>query len=309
MRIAAVLAVLGLVAGAAAEERPPAYPNHQDLSYYLDAAGKRQPIKSVADWEFRRRHILAGMQAAMGPLPGKDRRVPLEVQIVGEAKVGDLTRRKLTFQSEPGTRVPAYLFLPPGDGKKPAMLVLQQTTKAGKDEPAGISGRPSMHVALHLAQRGYVVLAPDYPSFGEYAYDFDPKHGYASGTMKAIWDNLRAIDLLETLPEVARERIGVIGHSLGGHNAMFTAAFEPRLKVIVSSCGFCRFHKDDVPSWTGKVYMPRIKTVYENSADKVPFDFPEIIAAFAPRPFLTCSAKKDADFDVGGVQESLRMAR
>ena len=61
--------------------------------------------------------------------------------------------------------------------------------------------------------------------------------GYESGTMKAIWDNIRAIDLLETLPYVKRGPVGAIGHSLGGHNSVYTAVFEPRIGVVVSSCG------------------------------------------------------------------------
>lgn len=305
-----IVALAVVVSRAQAEEKLPAYPNHQDLTYYLDSAGKKQPIKTVADWEQRRRHILLGLQAAMGPLPGNDKRSPLDVKVVEEVKVGQLVRRKLTFQSEMGNRVPAYLLMPAPDGKKrPAILVLQQTTKMGKNEPVGLAGRENMHVALHLAQRGFVTLCPDYPSFGEYAYDFKTKKDYASGTMKAIWDNIRAVDLLQSLPEVDPERIGGIGHSLGGHNTMFTGAFEPRLKALVSSCGYCRFHKDDVPSWTGLVYMPRIASIYKNSADLMPFDFPEIIGTFAPRPFMTVAAVKDDDFDVVGVKESVEMAR
>jgi hypothetical protein len=98
------------------------------------------------------------------------------------------------------------------------------------------------------------------------------------------------------------------GIRLGGHSAMFTAAFDPRLRVIVSSCGFTRFHRDDVPSWTGRNYMPRIAAVYGNDADRVPFDFPEIVAAFAPRPFLACAATRDSDFDVTGVRETIEAA-
>ena len=64
----------------------------------------------------------------------------------------------------------------------------------------------------------------------------------ASGSIKAIWYNIRAVDLLETLPQVDKTHIGVIGHSLGGHNALFTAVFDDRLKAVVTSCGFTPFH-------------------------------------------------------------------
>ena len=59
--------------------------------------------------------------------------------------------------------------------------------------------------------------------------------------MKAISDNRRGVDLLETLPFVQPEGFAAIGHSLGGHNAIFTAVWDERIKVVVSSCGFDRF--------------------------------------------------------------------
>lgn len=293
------------------DSAPVKYDEHLNLTYYRDQAGQKHPIKSPADWEIRRQHIVANLQLVTGPLPGPKARVPLALKVVAEQQIGKLLRRKVTYQTDADDRVAAWLFIPahPAGQKLPAMLCLQQTTHAGKDEPAGLAGDPNLHYALHLAERGYVTLAPDYPSFGEHKYDFAPAHGYVSGSMKAVWDNIRSVDLLSAMPEVDAERIGVIGHSLGGHNALFTAALEPRLKVIVSSCGYCRFHKDDVPSWAGPRYMPRITTVYENSADKLPIDFTEIIASLAPRPFLTCAAEEDSDFDVTGVKETIEFAK
>ena len=288
---------------------PPHYAERADLTYYLDDAGERRAIASTEDWEVRRKHLLLGLQAVMGPLPAAARRVPLEVETLSEERVGEVVRRKISYQSELGSRVPAWLLLPVEDqGKRPAMLCLHQTFAGGKDEPAGIAGNLDLHYALHLAQRGYVTLAPDYPSLGEHDWDFNADD-YDSGSMKAIWDNIRAVDLLESLAQVDGARIGVLGHSLGGHNALFTAVFEPRLKAVVSSCGFCTLHKDDVPSWTGERYMPRIETVYGNDAARLPFDFTEIVAALAPRPFLACAAERDDDFDAGGVRDVLGSAR
>src|SRR5439155_9172242 len=97
---------------------------------------------------------LTRMQEVMGPLPDAKRRVPLDVQITETVETEKFVRKKLTFAAEPGDRVPAYLFLPKGAaGKRPAILSLHQTTKAGKAEPAGLSGRENMHVAKELAER------------------------------------------------------------------------------------------------------------------------------------------------------------
>ena len=286
------------------------YPEHANLTYFLDSQGKSQTIQRPAEWEKRRQHIVTNLERVMGRLPAPRPRVALDCKVIEEIAVGDQVRKKVSFQSDADDRVPAYVMFPSPrfSGKRPAMLCLHQTTAVGKDEPLGIRGDVNLKYAQELVDRGYVVIVPDYPSFGEHRYDFKASTGYASGTMKAIWDNIRAIDLLETLAEVDPGRIGVIGHSLGGHNAMFTAVFEPRLKVIVSSCGFTTFRKDDLPSWTGATYMPRIATQFGNDVKRVPFDFEEIVGAFAPRPFLACAAERDDDFDVKGVREVMESA-
>jgi dienelactone hydrolase len=251
------------------------------------------------------------MELVMGPLPGDDRKVPLDVKLVSEEKLDGYVRKKLTFAAEKGDRVPAWLLVPTGfAGKRPGVLCLHQTIAIGKDEPVGLGKQESKRQALHLVKRGYVCLAPDYPSFGEYQYDFK-KSDYQSGTMKAIWNNMRAVDLLRSLPEVDGERLGVIGHSLGGHNAMFTAAFDERLKVIVSSCGFCSFptyYGGNLKGWTSDRYMPRIASVYGLDPKKVPFDFTDVVTSFAPRAFFAMAPVKDSNFAVQGVRDVIAAA-
>jgi dienelactone hydrolase len=301
-------------------EELPVYREHQDLSYYLDARGDRHPIRSIADWNIRSSHILAHLQSVMGPLPHPAHPVPLEMHIIEEVPLGQIVRRKIDYHTDSTSRrVSAYLFLPkelkgPSEekGRRAAILCLHQTVNIGKQEPAGLGGKPDLHYALELAQRGYVTLAPDYPSFGEYPYSFDPQDGYVSGTMKAIYDNMRAIDLLQSLPQVDRERIGCIGHSLGGHNSIFTAAFDPRIKAVVSNCGFTRFHKyygGKLKGWTSPRYMPRIASVYGSDPDRVPFDFAEIIAALAPRAFLASAPIHDDNFEISGVRDAIAAAK
>jgi len=290
----------------------PAYPHHHDPMQLLLPDGSLQPIRSLSQWKQRRDHILGSLQQVMGRLPDRSQQVSSDVRIHETSMIGPLRRSRISFRSDMSGRVTAYLFFPAASlttARHPAVLCLQQTNREGNLEAAGISGNLELAHALHLAGRGYVTMAADYPGFGKSTYDFNPGHGYASGTMKAIWDNIRAVDVLSNLKRVDPARIGVIGHSLGGHNAMFTAAFEPRLRVIVSSCGFTRFHKDDVPSWSGPRYMPRIRTRFGSSADRMPFDFPEIIGMLAPRPFLAIAAKRDRDFDYTGVLDSIDAAR
>src|SRR5262245_28409700 len=115
--------------------------------------------------------VRAKMEQVMGPLPGPERKVPLDVKITDETKLDGYTRKKLTFAAEKDDRVPAWLLVPDAakfPGKRPAALVPHQTIAIGKDEPVGLGTQESKRIALHLVRRGYVCIAPDYPSFGEY---------------------------------------------------------------------------------------------------------------------------------------------
>ena len=92
---------------------------------------------------------------------------------------------------------------------------------------------------------------------------------------------------------------------------MFTAALDERLKAVVTSCGFTPFHdyyQGKITGWTSDRYMPRIRDVFENNPDKVPFDFYEIVASLAPRGLYSNSPIHDDNFDVGGVRKAFAKA-
>ncbi len=262
-------------------------------------------------WATRRFKILKNVEKVMGPLPQHSNTKPLDLQIEETTNFSGVTRLKISYVPEPGDRVPAYLLKPSKLSRKaPAMLCLHQTIPIGKAEPAGLGGNHNLHYALELAQRGYICLTPDYPNFGEYKYD-PYINGYTSATMKGIVNHMRAIDLLISLDEVAPDRIGCIGHSLGGHNTIFLGAFDTRVKVMVSSCGFNSFFKykrGDLTGWSHKGYMPRIESVYEKDPSKLPFDFTDLITSLAPRGFFTNSPLNDDNFELSGVRDCIQAA-
>ena len=170
------------------------------------------------------------------------------------------------------------------------------------------------------AQRGFVVMAPAYPLLANYQPDWRAL-GYQSGTMKAIWDNIRALDYLESLPFVQPGKFAAVGHSLGGHNAMFVGAFDPRLKVVVSSCGWTLMDYYNIGEegskryggrlgpWAQDRYMPLLREKFNLDGDMIPFDFDEVIAAIAPRHFFSNSPVNDANFDVEGVKKGVASAK
>ncbi len=289
----------------------PFYADKMNLLVYIQD-GRPHEIKTVSEWQKRRNHILANMQLVMGKLPDESRHVPLAPQTLEEITTDTYIRRKITFAAEAGDRVPAYLLIPRDlPGKAPAMLCLHQTIAIGKGQPAGLDGPQNLHYAHELAKRGYVTLAPDYVTFGDYAIDACPE-GYASGTRKGIYNHRRALDLLQSLPQVDGDRLGSIGHSLGGHNTLFVAAFDERIKVAVSSCGFNSFFKymqGDLAGWTQQRYMPRIAEVYASDPARMPFDFTEVLAAIAPRAVFVNAPEGDANFEISGVKDCLKAAR
>ncbi len=303
-------ALAAAVLGASPEEPDRAPRGDSELLLYRSPDGVQRPVKTANEWAARRKEIRKGMQLVMGELPHASKLPPPTVKILGHVEGDRFVRLSISYLSEgDDDQVPAYLFLPTGRrGRQrlPAMLALHQTTPLGKKEVAGEGGSANLAYAKELAQRGYVVLAPDYPSFGDYPCDFS-KSLYASGTAKGIANHMRGVDLLQARKEVDPNRIGVIGHSLGGHNAMFLGAFDERIKVIVSSCGWTPFHDyqgGNLAGWTSDRYMPRIREVYGLDPNRMPFDFYEVVAMFAPRAFFSNSPVGDDNFNVNGVKKA-----
>ncbi len=255
------------------------------------------------------------MQLMMGHMP-RDRRIAAEMELEGTERHSAWTLDEISFRAYPGDRVSAYLMVPHSlTGRTAAMLCLHQTTTAGKDEPAGLAGDHSLHYAQELVQRGFVCLVPDYPGFGAYlSWDCAAspgRYGSEGTTLKGVLNHMAAIDLLETLDCVGSCRIGCIGHSLGGHNGLFLAVFDERVRATVSSCGFCSFatyHNGDFGNWSSGKYMPRIARLYNNSAADLPVDFGEMLAAIAPRPVFVSAPVGDTDFAVAGVKACVQTA-
>jgi hypothetical protein len=244
------------------------------------------------------------------------------MKIEEEVDCGSYIRRLITYASEPESRVPAYLLIPKnvlaGQRKTPAALCLHGTdTVVGHGVVVGLGAKANRAYAAELAERGYVTLAPNYPLLAKYQPDL-AKLGWESGTLKAVWDNMRGLDLLASLPFVDHANgFGTIGHSLGGHNSVYTAVFDDRLKVIVSSCGldsYLDYFRGDPKNWDPEKgwcqtrYMPKLADYKGRLAD-IPFDFHELIGALAPRHVFLIAPTKDSNFRADSVDRIAAAAR
>jgi len=272
-----------------------------NLLEYRDAAGAVRIARNPREWEHRRRDILDGMHKITGALPGKEKRCPLNVAVEEEVDMGNYVRRAIIYSSEPNSRTTAFLCVPKAAlaGKKAyGVLCLHPTDNTvGYKVVVGLGGRANRQYASELAERGYVTISPSYVQLASYQPDIDAL-GYTSGTMKAIWDNVRALDLLDELPFVQKGGYATIGHSLGGHNAIYTAVHDLRIRTIVSSCGFDSFldyYGGNVKGWVQPRYMMAIAP-YVGRPQEIPFDFYELVAAMAPRPFFVNAPLRDKNF-------------
>jgi acetyl esterase/lipase len=309
------------VAAVSCLAQSPARLPRDNLLVYRGDDREPRSVKTLDDWAKRRAEIVRGAETVMGKLPGKEKRCELDVKIEDEVDCGKYVRRLITYSSEPGSRVPAYLLVPKevlkGERKLPAVLCLHGTDNiVGHGTVVGLGKNPNRQYASELAERGYVTLAPNYPLLAKYQPDLK-KLGWESGTLKAVWDNIRGLDLLESLPYVDGKTMATIGHSLGGHNSVYTAVFDDRLKVVVSSCGldsFLDYYDGKEANWFPEKgwcqtrYMLKLAD-YRGRLQDIPFDFHELIGALAPRYVLIVAPKKDSNFRADSVDRIVTAAK
>ncbi len=286
----------------------------EDLLVYRRPSGGLRRVRTLDQWRHRKAEILRGFQAVAGPLPGPEPPSPLDLKVEEETDCGGFIRRRISYASGPKARVPAYLLVPSaaarGGNRCPGVLCLHQTREAGPRLVVGLGDSPDDEYGIDLVRRGFVCLAPPYPSLGGYDPDLVGL-GYVSGTLKAVWDNRRGLDLLDSLPFVQPGHYAAIGHSLGGHNAIFTSVCDERIRVVAASCAFDSFvdyMNGDITGWTQPRYMPRLRAYLGHPA-AIPFDFHELIGALAPRALFVSAPLRDSNFHWRSVDRIAAAAR
>jgi len=303
-----------------------------ELIDLLTVSGRK--ITTPEQWQSQRNAIRRVLTVFLGEPPNM--KAALEARVVEETSRGGHTLRKVVYQTEPGEFVPAYLLIPKNvNGRAPVVICPHQTTQAGKQEPAGLTGNPQLQMALHLVERGYVTFTYDALCFGERHVAASGHYGDAipfyrrnprwSLMGKMVWDVSRAIDYLQTLSFIDSTRIGSIGHSHGGYTTLMAMAFDERIKVGVSNCGFDTFRIDGntwrwsratalLPLLGYYVTSPHLnmefyRAVPDSGVIDVPFEMHQLLALIAPRPLLLSTSDEDFVFPNGGWSARRALAR
>ena len=252
---------------------------------------------SQQEWEALKPDILREVQSVMGAFPSIDRSKPPVWTVTDETPLERYVRLRIVYEADPGCETTAFLCIPNEPTGKGSLCLHPTNHNHGYEDVVGLSGRPNRNYASELAERGCVTISPSYPLMAGYQPDLAGL-GYVSGTMKAIWDNIRALDLLSSLDEVTDNVFSAIGHSLGGHNSVYTAVFDDRIQATVSNCGLDSYldyyNWEPGNGWSQKRYMPRIGSF--GSPEAIPFDFHDLIASLAPRACLVSAPMGDTNF-------------
>ena len=272
-------------------------------------------VRTVGDWK-RHKEVLRGRYLELIRAEAEPAKPSIEIEIHESVTVeGVYVRHLISYNVEADERAHAYLGVPlERDGRLAGVVALHGTLENGKDRVAGLIENPDKAYLDHLARRGYVVIAPDHfvtghrvPPEGHYDTSrFYKKHPNWTAVGKSTYDSARAVDVLGGLEEVDPERIGVLGHSLGGHGSCFLAAYDERVKVAACNCGALSFrHNPRVEDWARAhwyVYFRHIRSALL-AGDLPAIDMHEIMSLIAPRALLDIAALNDAN----GLTQRQRM--
>jgi hypothetical protein len=241
-----------------------------------------QPVGDKKKWKEHRSELKSKWQQVLGPLPQK---APLNIEYLERETLPSFTRAHIRYQLEPGIYTDAYLLTPRAQQKKrAAVVVFHPTTPFHAKGVAGLEKdyAEEKWQGVQLVERGYVVLCPrnyintDGADWASNAKRLLARHPNWTGVTEMIWEGMRAADFLETLPNVDKNRIGCLGHSLGGKQAFFVAAFDERYQACVASeLGIgLKYSNWDAPWYFGDALKNK------------PLDNHQLLALIAPRPFM-----------------------
>jgi dienelactone hydrolase len=196
---------------------------------------------SLEDWQTHakqvREQILTG--CGLSPMPEK---TPLNARISDRIDRGDYTVETVTFQSYPGLYVVGNLYRPKGK-KGPFPVVLNthghgQNGRIHDDEQMSIPARCASFARLGMIAFAYSMIG--YNENSQITHRFEPTRqqelwGISPGGLQ-LWNSIRAVDFVSTLPDADTKRIGCTGQSGGGTQTFMLSAVDDRIAVNAPVC-------------------------------------------------------------------------
>lgn len=240
--------------------------------------------KSLDEWKPRAERLRKQVRFAAGLIPAPER-TPLNARIFGRIENGDYSIEKVYIETLPGFYLAGNLYRPAGrTGKFPGMLAPHGHAQYGRLEHGDLFSVPSR--GINHARQGYVVFAYDMIGYNDtmqipHAFGGPREQLWSFGPLGLqTWNSMRALDFLESLPDVDAGKIVVTGESGGGTQTFLLCAV------------------DDRPKWSAPVNMISLimqgGSPCENAPGlRVDTNNVEIAALIAPKPMLMVSATGD----------------
>ena len=243
------------------------------------------PNYTKAEWTEKADALRQQIRVANGLVPTHEP-TPLNVQIFGKIEREDYTVEKVYFEPFPGFLTTGNLYRPKGKtGPFPGIVSPHGHWGRGRLEDIERGSIPAR--CINFAKQGYVVFAYDMIGYNDSDKQIEHRFG---GAREGLWglsamglqlqNGIRAIDFLQNLSDVDKERIGCTGASGGGTQTFILTAVDERIKVsapvnMISATmqGGCRCEN-----------APNLRLDASNL---------EIAALMAPRPLLLVSATGD----------------
>ncbi|GAA4321559.1 alpha/beta hydrolase family protein [Flaviaesturariibacter amylovorans] len=265
-------------------------------------------LRSRAAAEQYRKAVRARFRGLLGELP---KRSPLNTTVTGTLQRKGYRIENIVFESTPGHHVTANLYLPEGKGPFPAALHF-----CGHEETAKATDS-YQRTALLLVRSGFAVLSVDPVGQGErfQLTDSTGKPLTRGGTTEhtvlnaaallvgsslvvdELWDNVRALDYLVSRPEIDTARIGCLGNSGGAMQALYFAAFDERIKVVVPNSYVATRAR------TLELGGPADGCAQLPGEGAAGLEFADLLIAAAPRAVLVMAGRYDF-IDFAGAQEA-----
>jgi formylglycine-generating enzyme required for sulfatase activity/dienelactone hydrolase len=301
------------VAAAARALRPPGAPGAKAVLDALESRAKEalaavdHPATKAA-WEQAAPRLRRELRSALGlDRLGKPRSG--NVRSAGTLDRGSYRIEKLVYETLPGMEVPAHLYLPAGEGKRPAVLFVPGHWYADSKTKADFQA-----FAINLARWGFVVLSYDPFGQGERGISLRDHRRTEllplGAAQQAIVDfeSIAALELLLSRPEVDPARIGMTGASGGGFNSWIVPSLDPRVAVTVPVVGTSEFYeqlsvvreRDWYEAKEHCHFVPRLLRFANNH---------EFLAMVAPRPLLVIAAHNDHGFRIPGNRAVVEYGR
>ncbi len=278
----------------------------------IEAQSLDHTVTTRADWEDSRDQRRAELREMLGLHP-EPPRTDLHPTVTGTVEGDGFVVENLHFQPMPRLYLAANLYRPKTvTGRLPAVLYVCGHSHVEENGVSLGNKTAYHHHGVWFARHGYVCLIIDTVQWGELVGHHHGTYrlgrwwwasrGFTPAGVEA-WNGIRALDYLESRPEVDRDRLGMTGRSGGGAYTWWVAALDERVKVAAPTAGITSLRNHVVDGCLeGHCDCMFMNNIFQ-------WDFDRVAALVAPRPLLILNTDKDDIFPLDGVFSVYRSAR